>query len=607
MCAKNTEKLISLEERKEQIHRQALIRKALETDNDLVEARFLGVGRLLAFDNSTVTCLVVGQQEETGSSKGLPPPGGKARPCLFVPIPNNLEQAALKAIECARNDEKLSRVRLLNLNLVFLNRDNGLFDNLPWASWTMDPTRKMFRDAAGNAVDPKFHMGKREAYNALLLGKDWKKEIRKADSGNSTLQSRILEMEIKEAQMIVAEFDSMIAVARQTDDPSELDRLEGQKREAVKKVKDLQKRTNESTSVNKGFFDLISERRGQDSSFASPFHHFQHVIKEKLNAEIIGTIIEKGNMISGSTTAGGALILRRKMTTRTISVGSESFTVEDTAENYGNDGVTGDTTYVVECDVDEAVGFSIVNDIPLQIETDLWESGTIMARESNRSSASFRLFEACDAELSLLFEGQRKGDTLTERAAPIRIPSSSLTFFDSVLGKAPRTEKSRKDLFPTDNPIKSLSQYDKLTNEDKAATLLGLSNFDGRLPRPRTVRTSKGRNPLDELLLNLVDEVVRRQYMIREALAQGDTDLARQLEEAKSARHKLLDRASLADDDTATQEKLELYESLRADVTQDEGSYSRFLDRDEWYERERQKTAKRVNKKQFGTLLDGIE
>lgn len=51
----------------------------------------------------------------------------------------------------------------------------------------------------------------------------------------------------------------------------------------------------------------------------------------------------------------------------------------------------------------------------------------------------------------------------------------------------------------------------------------------------------------------------------------------------------------------------ELYESLRADVTQDEGAYSRFLDKDEWYERERLARAKRTKKSSFGTLLDGIE
>ena len=55
------------------------------------------------------------------------------------------------------------------------------------------------------------------------------------------------------------------------------------------------------------------------------------------------------------------------------------------------------------------------------------------------------------------------------------------------------------------------------------------------------------------------------------------------------------------------EQEAEVYGSLRADVTQDEGSYSRFLDADEWYERERRKTAARVDRKKFGKLLDGIE
>jgi hypothetical protein len=51
----------------------------------------------------------------------------------------------------------------------------------------------------------------------------------------------------------------------------------------------------------------------------------------------------------------------------------------------------------------------------------------------------------------------------------------------------------------------------------------------------------------------------------------------------------------------------EFLEALRADVTQDEGSYSRFLDKDDWYERDRQKTANRAKRSSFGNLLDGIE
>ena len=50
----------------------------------------------------------------------------------------------------------------------------------------------------------------------------------------------------------------------------------------------------------------------------------------------------------------------------------------------------------------------------------------------------------------------------------------------------------------------------------------------------------------------------------------------------------------------------DFYSTLRADATQDGGSYSRFLHWDDWYERTRQRISKE-KKEQFGTLLDGLE
>lgn len=42
-------------------------------------------------------------------------------------------------------------------------------------------------------------------------------------------------------------------------------------------------------------------------------------------------------------------------------------------------------------------------------------------------------------------------------------------------------------------------------------------------------------------------------------------------------------------------------------MTQDEGSYGRLMDKDEWYERTRSNLSKKLSRKKFGTLLDGIE
>jgi hypothetical protein len=74
------------------------------------------------------------------------------------------------------------------------------------------------------------------------------------------------------------------------------------------------------------------------------------------------------------------------------------------------------------------------------------------------------------------------------------------------------------------------------------------------------------------------------------------------LEEAQRAREAGLEERALQ-----LEQEAEIYKALRADVTQDEGAYSRFLDRDDWYERETQARINRLDKKKFGSLLDGID
>ena len=111
----------------------------------------------------------------------------------------------------------------------------------------------------------------------------------------------------------------------------------------------------------------------------------------------------------------------------------------------------------------------------------------------------------------------------------------------------------------------------------------------------------------------LIDESVRNEYNIREAERRGDFSLANDLRNNKSDRQKAKEQVEAArregNEDVAKEweNEAEFLESLRADVTQDEGSYSRFLDRDDWYERDRQRIANRAMRSSFGNLLDGIE
>jgi hypothetical protein len=176
-------------------------------------------------------------------------------------------------------------------------------------------------------------------------------------------------------------------------------------------------------------------------------------------------------------------------------------------------------------------------------------------------------------------------------------------------------------VFNTENPIQSVSEYDALSNSDKAALLMTLESFRDKLPRPRVLQNSMdGKeknilNPLDQFLVPLIDESVRRPLLIRDAEERGDeAKLNELLELDKSQRQIYKEKAAVAREeglfDLAEQYEADadFYADLRADVTQDEGSYSTYLDQDEWYERNRRAQAEKLKKKNlFGTLLDGIE
>jgi len=109
-----------------------------------------------------------------------------------------------------------------------------------------------------------------------------------------------------------------------------------------------------------------------------------------------------------------------------------------------------------------------------------------------------------------------------------------------------------------------------------------------RLPRSR-----EGERALDILLMPLMDERIRREVMIRKALRTEDWVEAARLAVGRSERQLVaarLDEALLAGESELAARlaaRLELLEATRADPTQDEGSYQRDLDADEWYLQDR--------------------
>jgi hypothetical protein len=337
--------------------------------------------------------------------------------------------------------------------------------------------------------------------------------------------------------------------------------------------------------------DTKDDIEGSRLPYTSPFDMLKEILEDQLNARVIGCVLENSSLLKGSTVLGGAIVLQRITPTKTRKIMGEEVKFKDYDEDFGNIDAKGGEMMIVECDSDEAIGVSLACHVPLRIDSTLYETSSVLSEAqkvefepSQHIIETLPTWKIVDSEMALQVEGERQATMPSESTA----------------------------MFPVDSPVRSLDEYDDLSDEDKAKTLLEMSNFSGRLPRPRVVRQSKS-NPLDDLLLPLVDETVRRQFLIRDAELRGDMERANELRASQSRRQVALEKAEAArnngKDDLADrlESESEFLETLRADITQDEGEYSRFLDRDDWYERDRQAAAKRVKKSSFGTLLDGIE
>ena len=619
------------------------------------------------------------QQQQQSSSTSADDDRTRTQPCLLVPLDPSSGSGQLKLLECALRRKPLSKSVLLRLNAWLVNRDNAMFDNVPWSTWTIDPQHRNY-DAANNSILPRFHLGKRDAYNRFL-GKDWHGKsaaignlalrLKYALDGQSidppnesgddmdddegvttmaegtetspiSLGQRILQLQIREQEMDLAELEYQIAVAKQQRDSvgiaveEELTDLEGQTEQVRQELHKMRTQlqiletpelsTSPASSSSSFAFSWVSQalqdlanrttNYGQNAApyrgatgyaplldtpqdlidsctyqYTSPYDLLVDILNDQLRAEVIGAILENTSLLEGSVTLGGAIVLRRIVPDKTVTLAGEQLTIPDTDEDFGNRGITGGETFLVECDADEAIGLSLACEVPLRVESDVWERSSVMMFKAESSESGIAnepnahqtlpLWKSRDPRMTLLLEGQATNQSSTGRAFPLRIPRTTVSLFDSLFKPRSSSSSSPRAVFPSDNPIQTLESYDQLSPQDKARTLLTMSNFDGRLPRPRVVRQSP--TILDDLLVPLIDESTRRQYYIRDAQRRGDTARVEELEQQKSRRQVAKEQANLARERGADDEaqrwdqEAELFAALRADVTQDEGSYSRFL------------------------------
>ena len=665
-------------------------------------------------------------------------------PVLFVPVtssPNSDVDRKMKLVEHVyKNEPILSLTILLQWNLNLINRDGGIFDNLPWTRWSKDPDRKN-RDAAQNLIEDQFHYGKRDAYQRFL-GKDinmqtveeskrqyWQQQLvssiddtnndghngitidESASSSSSTfsvavLSKRVLELRIQELRMELADIESQIAITRtetkikqrqqqqhqeEEDEEEEVELLEQFRAEVIQSLQEIEnklnglvselKKNNPSSSSTTNIIETITRwvvtmsmgtRQEQKEApyrgatgyiprlnnndegadlnliYRSPYDLLIEIIHDQLNAEIYACVLENTSYFDGIVTLEGAIVLRRKTPTQQTTVMGEVLEVPNYEEEYGNPGIKSGNLYVVDCTIDEMIGVALSCDVPIRMERSLYEHTSRVGIQQHQHTTSkaktipyWNPVQLDDSGRVLEIEDGDDGndDDSFGVSSSTRLTStaSSSLFLPEI--STPKTtsslfgiDRSSSSMFPTDNPITSIEQYDELGNSGKVKTLLEMSNFKGTIPRPRLVRQASEEqqqqqrdssyisdsgteieNPLDALLIPLIDETVRKDYTIREAIKRNDMSLVEELISKKSNRQQVQERFELAQACGNTplvkqlENELKVLDVVRADVTQDEGSYSRFLDKDDWYENDRQRTANRANRSSFGTLLDGIE
>ena len=217
---------------------------------------------------------------------------------------------------------------------------------------------------------------------------------------------------------------------------------------------------------------------------------------------------------------------------------------------------------VARCTTDEAVGLAVALGRQLLVETAVWEAAAPARFTMQRGKMRVELQPAGGAAALDVLE--------RELDAPLAWE------------------------------IETADELKAMSVEEKARVVLA---SELRLPRARDATDEA----LTEILEPYLDEEVRRTVRLNRALSAGDFALARALEGAQSKRAQAAERMAAAveaedyEAAAAARDDLAVEELRRADVSQDEGEYNRFLDQDDWYARglleERKREEKREREK----------
>ena len=333
---------------------------------------------------------------------------------------------------------------------------------------------------------------------------------------------------------------------------------------------------NPDAFAKRNAYGRFTGRGYPKDGYASPYHLLLDMCRREACADVGEVLIENTDLL-GRVVLGGAVLVERRLPMAKDSglhaAGAGPAPAEDArwwvrprgrdADAAARDqGKLRDGT-LCECTTDEAVGLAVALGRQLLVETAVWEAAAQPAR----------------------FTMQR-GKMRVELQPPA--------------GAAALDVLERELDAPLAWEIETADELRAMSVEEKARVVLASGL---RLPRARDATDEA----LTEILEPYLDEEVRRTVRLNRALSAGDFALARALEGAQSKRAQAAERMAAAveaedyEAAAAARDDLAVEELRRADVSQDEGEYNRFLDQDDWYARglleERKREEKREREK----------
>eukprot|EP01038_Epipyxis_sp_PR26KG_P005037 gene5037-7028_t len=339
-----------------------------------------------------------------------------------------------------------------------------------------------------------------------------------------------------------------------------------------------------SKFAKKSFYDHLYSFKSIVNDNNDPFILFIKTLLHVLDAEITGLIIEIDDKYSNNRlTIGASIVIAKSSCTSDwkLSINENLLSISKSIkENDQN-------VRIINCHIDELIGFSCAMNMPICMESSLYDSliidGKIMKTNYNNDNSD---------------KNDSNNDTGMSIIAPLKLSNSLKQKQNNV----------ENDDIPLAWEIFDPNKFFSLSTIDKRNILRASGKTV--LPRPR-----EGIEMLDNMLLDLMDDAVRAEILRLQSIKNNNSNnnnnknnnnsfykiktitnkMVRTTDKVGSSRQSLLESMAKALQNGNVEEAEELREdfmrltSLKADPTQNEGSYDPYLDQDDWYMEQRRR------------------